>query len=81
MKLKLTLHREYVLDLSAAKNADVANMLLEMYNEGIDDPIDDLADADPDELHDVVKQALADDINNVVDLDLDDGDFEIEVIK
>lgn len=79
MKVKLVLNKEFPIDLDASHNSDIKQLLIERIADQQD------VEQSPDLvknhtfLHDAVRESLADDINDIVDLDLDEHDFEITV--
>jgi hypothetical protein len=81
IKLVLVLNKEFNIDTTSSSNKAVVDFLLECYNDASeeDEKIDDLKDADESALHDVIVQALSDDIENVIDLSLDLSEMNFEI--
>lgn len=84
--IKINAIAEFDIELSNRMDKDVLDFLLKQYNETLDEgepPLESLADADPDVLHDVIREALADDIESIIDVgDVTDAhNFDIEVVS
>lgn len=82
MKLKITVHKTIEINLSGDAADALSETLLEKYNEGIDggEEIKTLADADNAYLADVVKECYGDD-STIIDFDIDETDFTVEVVR
>lgn len=74
MKFKLTLHKEFEIDTDKDWGGDLDG-LLEMAAMTYD-PGSILSESD---IHDTLREMLAEDIDTVVDLELDETCFKIEV--
>jgi hypothetical protein len=76
IKFKLTLNKVFDIDTDKDWGGEHAN-LIEILKDKLG--VDPGTDAGVDEIHDAIREMLADDIEYVVDVSLDETDFEIEV--
>lgn len=71
MKVLLSLTKTWTIDLDDPKNEDIRCM--------VSDAAGDEDQNDLDVIHDAVRECLADDPSTIVDLEIDETDFEIKV--
>lgn len=76
IKFKLTLHKEFEIDTKRDWGDDNSTLIEHLRDRVGVEPGEK---AGPDEIHDAIRSMLGDDIEYVVDLSLDETDFEIEI--
>lgn len=78
---------QMVIDLedpaSVKSNKDVIDYLVDEYNASVKEKIKSLTEADADELHDLIRKSIEEDVESVIDIsDLtSENSFDIEVLS
>lgn len=86
MKIVLLLNKSYEIDLDDPKNSDIVETLRERVSTDQDidpDSTSEIDEAMKDEavVHDAVRSALEYDMDEMMDLDIDENDFQITVVQ
>lgn len=76
IKFKLTLNKTYEIDTDRDWSGDIG-ALIETLRDKID--VEPGTTASAEEIHDGIREMLSDDFESVLDLDLSENDFQIEV--
>lgn len=73
MKFRLILNKTFDIDTKRDWGDDYSNLIDHLKDGGVEPG----TDANPDDIHDAIRSMLEDDIEYVVDLSIDETDFEI----
>lgn len=81
MIITLELKKTFTIDLDAEANKDIKEMIVDRLAENEDNLSDGEVVLDSAVVHDEVREILSDDIDSLLDLDIDETDFEILITE